>query len=311
MKTSELTPLAAGGIARIMNPVSRFGPRIMLAPNADGTPTADELAAKAAADEAERAAAERAAAEAERLAAEEAARIEREKNMSEAEKEKEKLLREVMDKKNKLKAEQDARKALEDRLKLYDGIDVEKVKKLIEAEKSREIEDAEKKGEFERVKKLMADQAAEEKKALEDALKERDVVMATKDSMIDALTVGADFAGSKFISEELTLTPAKARVIYGSHFEVVDGKTVAYDKPKGQANRTMLVDSAGEPLKFDDAFKKIVNADPDKDTMLKSKMKPGGHSNNHRPGTQVPNPNQPQQPQLHGMSRIRASLSDA
>ncbi|MCY1309996.1 hypothetical protein D9M70_601460 [compost metagenome] len=76
------------------------------------------------------------------------------------------------------------------------------------------------------------------------------------------------------------MTPSKARVIYGQHFDLVDGKVVGYDKPRGAANRTALVDSLGEPVQFEEALRKIVEADPDKDHLLKAKVKPGAGSGN-------------------------------
>lgn len=95
---------------------------------------------------------------------------------------------------------------------------------------------------------------------------------------ISELTVGSAFAQSQFIRDELALTPSKTRVVYGNHFEFVDGKVVAFDKPAGAANRTPLVDAQGEPLAFEAALKKIVDADPDRDQLLRSKMKQGAAS---------------------------------
>lgn len=295
---------AAGGIARLM---SGIGPKIMLeAPNdGGGDDAATKAAAEAAAAKAAREAAEKAAAD--KVAAEEAARLEAEKNMSEAEKEKQKLLREVMDKKAKLKDAETRTKDLEDQLKRFDGIDLDKVKTLLEAETNRERDEAEKKGEFDRVKKMMVEAHEADKKKLSEESDTLKTKLAAQTEMIDQLTIGADFAGSKFISEDLVLTPTKARALYGSHFEVKDGRTIAYDKPKGAAGRTEIVDGTGQPMSFDDAFRKIIDLDPDKETLLKSKMKPGATSKSD----QIRTPQQSQQPkqkELYGAARIRASF---
>lgn len=47
-------------------------------------------------------------------------------------------------------------------------------------------------------------------------------------------TIGTSFGESQFLREKVLMTPAKARVIYGSHFEIgEDGQVVGYDKPAG------------------------------------------------------------------------------
>ncbi|MER9176323.1 hypothetical protein NKH72_22345 [Mesorhizobium sp. M0955] len=295
---------AAGGIARIMNPVSRFGPRIMLeAPNDLGN---DDAAAKAAADKAaaDKAAADKAAADKAAADKAEADRLAAEQNgMSESEK---KLLREVMEKKTKLKEETAERERLAAELKKFEGIDPEAVKKLLDDNKARELSEAEKKGEFDRVKKMMADDAAAREKALQDQITalsgEKTAAMKT----IDKLTIGRDFASSTFIATELVLTPEKARVVYGSHFELKDGKTVAYDKPAGESDRTILHGADGAPLSFDEALKKIVELDPEREQLLKVKMKPGGGSNSQQ---QEPNKNEEKTSGLYGVGRIAAALA--
>lgn len=279
MTKFETAPRAAGGIARIMNPVSRFGPRIMLAPQEDGSPTPEETAAaeKAAADA--KAAADKAAAdkaEADRIAARKAE--DEKKSKEDLAAERDKLLRETMDRKAKLKEREEelARQAAE--LKRFEGIDPDAVKKLLEEKKTAEQIEAEKRGEFDRVKQMMADDHAKQTKALQDRIDALTAEHSVKDKTIDKLTLGNDFATSEFITKELVLSPDKTRVIYGDHFEVKDGKTIAYDKPKSAKDRTELTGADGKPLNFEDAIKHIVNLDPDKDRMLKSKIAPGSGS---------------------------------
>lgn len=71
---------------------------------------------------------------------------------------------------------------------------------------------------------------------------------------------------------------SKVRALYGTHFEFNDGQIVAYDKPAGAAERTMLVDGKGDPLSFEESIKKIIDADADRDQLIKSKTKPGAGS---------------------------------
>jgi hypothetical protein len=186
----------------------------------------------------------------------------------------------------KLLKESMARKAkideLEKKLKSYEGVDPEEFKKLKEAEataaearKAAEKAELEKRGEFDRLKQQMIAEHENAMKALRDEIAAAKAADAAKHGQIVELTIGQAFANSKFITDELTLTPRKTRSVYGDHFEVKDGAVVAYDKPAGASNRTVLVDGRGEPLSFEEAIKKLVEADPDRDSMLKSKLKAG------------------------------------
>lgn len=313
MSTAMNAVLPRMGIATLM---SGFGPKAVLAPPDEQGH--EDPAAKAAAEAAaaEKAAADKAAAAADaaaKLAAEKAeadrkAQEEAEKNMSEAEKEKQKLLREVMDKKGKLKETEELLAAARAEADKFKGLDLERVKGLLEAEKVREEKDLEAKGEFDRLKARIAEEREAERKAWDD---ERKTLQAANQKLagdVDNLTIGNDFATSTFIKDDLVLTPTKARALYGSYFEVKDGKRVPYDKPAGSANRTPLVDAAGEPLAFDVALRKIIDADPDKDTLLKAKVTPGAASK-HTPGSKSQAENDAKAGNLYGASRILAGLN--
>ena len=274
------------GIASLM---SGFGPKPFLAPE-DGTgggaqTGGDDAAAKAAADKAAADAAAAKAAE-DKAAADkaEADRLEAEKNMSEADREKQKLLREVMEKKGKLKETEEALAAARAEADKFKGVDLDKVRALLDAEKQREEKELEAKGEFDRLKARIAEERETERKAFLEKEKALEAQIKVLSGTVDNLTIGNDFATSTFIKEDLVLTPTKARALYGSYFEVKDGKRIPYDKPAGSAGRTPLVDAAGEPLAFDAAMRKIIETDPDRDTLLKAKVTPGASSKSN-PGT--------------------------
>lgn len=278
----------------------------------EGNPGGDDAAAKAAAEAAAEAKKKADADEAVRKAKEEsdAAAAAAKSGDADAVKlaaEKAELLREVMDKKSKLTATSkeldDTRKALE----AYGGIDPEKVKALIKAEADAVKAQAEAAGDFERVKQMMADEHAKERAALEAKLEEEREARKKDRSLIDELTIGNAFGNSTFIKENMVLSSEKTRQLYGSHFDMKDGRLVAYDKPASAANRTMLVNSAGEPLAFEESIERIFNADPDKKTMTKSKVKQGSSSNTSQ--SQTPD-NKGGDDGLYGRSRIAAGLKD-
>jgi hypothetical protein len=90
------------------------------------------------------------------------------------------------------------------------------------------------------------------------------------------------FANSRFVLDSLTLTPSKTKALYGDHFELIDGEVVGFDKPKGAANRTKIVDGSSNPLSFDEAMKEIIEADPDKETLIKANLSGGAGSMGNR-----------------------------
>lgn len=270
---------------------------------------ATAAAAKAAADKAaaDKAAADKAAADA---AAAEAARIAASK-LSDTEAA---LLKENMANKQKLKDSAAAQEALQAQLKAFEGIDPAKAKELLAAQakaatdaaaaEEKRLRDA---GEFDRIKASMTEQQKAEIAAREKTIKEKSTALDTALKTINDLTVGASFTSSQFITTELVLTPRVARDVYGSHFDVENGQIVAYDKPKGAENRTKMVDSSGDPIGFEAAIKKLVEAAPDKDQLLKSKLKIGASSTTTSASSFVPS-HQTVGKELTGMARIKASL---
>lgn len=207
--------------------------------------------------------------------------------MSEAEA---KLLKEVMQKKERIQEQESKLESqgqeiaeLQSQLKKFDGLDLDRVNALLSEADKAEEKRLEAQGEWNRLKERMAEQHQQEVEKVTSEfttqVEELRAQLEASQGSIVELTVGNAFSGSMFINEELVLTPAKARTVYGEHFEVQDGKVVAYDAPKSNKERTMIVDANGSPLAFDDAMRKIVDLDADRDALIRSKMKQGANSN--------------------------------
>ena len=172
---------------------------------------------------------------------------------------------------------------LKEKLAQFGDVDPERVKALLQAEAESEkqrkaSEEAEllRRGEFDAVKKQMVEahdaEVADLRAQLELAQNEAN---SLKRGLIEK-TVGTSFGESNFLREKVLMTPAKARVIYGSHFEVnEDGQVVGYDKPAGAKDRTILVDGSGNPLSFELAIERVLRADPEADALLRSEAQPG------------------------------------
>lgn len=226
------------------------------------------------------------------------------------------LLKEVMAKKETARAAQAAADAAEakakelaDRLAAFDGIDLDEVKGLLKEKQERELSDLEKRGEFERVKAQMAEAHQRDveaaKAAYEPKVAELTEALNKREQVITELTIGRSFSESTFIRDSLALPVTKTRVLYGAHFELQDGKIVGYDKPAGATDRTPLVDANGNFLDFDKAMEKIVEGDPDRDNLLKSKIRGGSGSHNDPNITAEDKNKKP----LTGRERILAAVS--
>lgn len=216
-----------------------------------------------------------------------------------------KLLKDMMKHKGR-STELEAQLAqVNEKLKTFEGIDAEKVKTLLAEQEEVERKRLLAAGDFDRLTKQMAERHTTEKTSMQQQLDVATSQSSTLQQQIADLTVGNSFAGSPFVADDLTLTPSKARVIYGSHFEFKEGKVVGYDKPAGASDRTILVNSTGDSLNFEEAMKKIVEADPDRDQLIRSKMKPGAGSSTVRVGKK---PEGQQSAPMTSIERIAAGL---
>lgn len=190
-----------------------------------------------------------------------------------------KLLKEVMAKKSRVKELESTLNDTQERLKQFEGIDPDQVRALMKEREEAEKSKLEEKGEWEALKKRMAEEHQSAQDKLQNELAEAQKALQQKSALIEELTLGHEFDNSEFIRSELYLTPRKTRAVYGSHFEVDEnGRVVGYDKPANAGNRTALVDASGEPLPFDEAVKRLVESDPDKDSLLRDKRRAGAAS---------------------------------
>jgi len=227
------------------------------------------------------------------------------------------LLKESMSRKEKIGQ-------LEARLAEYEGVDPKAFREMQERlqvldQKERELANAKlieqgrfdealnsMRSEHEGVLSQVRTQSAAE---LQAALQERDQLktqLGAFQAQIEDLTVGAAFGNSAFIREELVqaMNPERSRRLYGDHFDIVEGKVVGYDKPRGQEGRAPLVDKDGQPVSFDEAFKRVLSSQSDYETLIRSSVKPGAGS-----GTRDDKATDPAKKIGTGVNRIAAALN--
>lgn len=177
----------------------------------------------------------------------------------------------------------------------FKGIDPEKAradaKAVADAEKARiaaEKAAATAEGNFERLRELQNEEATAAIEAANARAAAAEAKLASMEERLNRSNRAAAFANSNFVTAETILSPAKAERLYGDHVEIEDGEIVVYDAPAGANKRTKIMDARGNPLPFDQAIRKVVEADPDKDTILRSAIKPGASSKTDDPSRKAP-----------------------
>ena len=171
--------------------------------------------------------------------------------------------------------------ALEEAAKAWEGVDIKAVTKMIQDAKDADEAALIAAGEFTQVKDQMNAAHKVELDAKDVTISELNKSLSGKDTQIDDLSIGNTFSASKFIMEKMALPASKARALFGAHFDRDEGgNVIGYNKPAGVDGRAPLVDGNGVNLAFDEAFKKIIDADPDVKSLLKSTIKPGAGSGN-------------------------------
>jgi hypothetical protein len=160
-----------------------------------------------------------------------------------------------------------------------------------------------KEGDFDTLRQRMAEEHAREIEAVKNQSVELNSSVAALQAQIEDMALTTAFASSPFVAQDTIIGADKARRIYGAHFDVIDGEVVGFDAPRGSAKRVMLVDAQGRSLPFNEAIKRLVDSDPDKDRLLKTQQKPG-------PGA-TPNPGvrpQTEQNVATGAARLAKTL---
>ena len=228
------------------------------------------------------------------------------------------LLKEVMTKKAALKQMEEKFKDIDPELYRVMLQERQQLQEQTQAEADRQEQERLKaEGKFDELLQAQARQAdsrveqvkAQYQKELSEATAELEGLKAQlegQQTLINSLTIDSAFANSQFIREELlpAFNPAKTKKLYGEHFDVVEGKVVAFDKPRGATDRAQLVNKDGNPLAFEEAISRLVESDPDADAMKRSKHKEGaGSFSTSQTAAQKPPVIQP------GVSRITAALN--
>lgn len=222
------------------------------------------------------------------------------------------LIKDLMKWKSKAREYEGQLKGLSDQVQTLNqfkealgDLSLDQLKELVSQHKDAERQALEKKGEYERIVKQMKEENEKVVSTLRTQLEDLQTKLQGAQAEIHELTVGRAFRDSEFVREKSMLTPAIAQREFGPHFDFVDGQLIAYDKPRGAKDRTMMVDAHGEPLSFEAAIEKLHQKHPDAKHIIRSQQKPGAGSRSEPVNSGATE----DVSQLRGIDKIRAGLS--
>ena len=141
----------------------------------------------------------------------------------------------------------------------FEGMDAEAAKAALETVANltdKKLVDA---GEVQQIKDAMTTQWATKEAAF-------NAEIATRDTALYDLQVGAAFSASPFVTEQLSIPPDMAKTFFGGAFAIEEGKVVA---KRSDGNPIMSATRIGEHADFEESITALVGEYPHKDAITK------------------------------------------
>lgn len=154
----------------------------------------------------------------------------------------------------------EAKEKAENTLKNYDGLDAKLAKEAIDKLKQIDAKQLIDAGKVEEVKSQI-------KTEYEKQLQEKDTLAQQLQTRLDDMQVNSVFSQSDFVRNNIAVPQDMFEASFRKNFKIEDGKIVAYDKA---GNRLMSKQSIGEFATPEEALRLLVEAHPQKDTILKA-----------------------------------------
>lgn len=177
---------------------------------------------------------------------------------------------------------------------------------LIAQKREAERQELEKRGEYDRILEQVKTEHQGQVTTLQGQIEALQAQLNDRDSAVMEMTIGRSFSESAFIRDKSLIPASIARKEFGTHVELVDGQVVVYDKPKGSAERTPLVDGNGQYKTFEEGIEHLYAKHVDSARLIRAQTKPGAGSKNEDLGGKQPTD---QKPIGTGMHRIAAGLA--
>lgn len=166
------------------------------------------------------------------------------------------------------KSLREAKEKYESQLKDYEGIDAKIAREAIDKLKKIDAKQLIDAGKVDEVKEQI-------KSEYEKQLQEKDGLTKQLQSRLDDMQINSLFSQSDFVRNNIAVPQDMFEATFRNNFKIEDGKIVAYDK---SGNRLMSKKNVGEFASGDEALQLLVEAHPQKDTILKADVGSGSGS---------------------------------
>jgi len=174
------------------------------------------------------------------------------------------------------KSHREAKQSAEEKLKTYGDLDPEIARKAIETVKKFDAKKLIDSGEVDKLKSDISNE-------FKGQLTEKDGLINQLQSKIDGMTIDRIFDNSQFIKNNIAVPEDMFQASFRNNFKVnEDGKIEAFDK---SGNRIMSKEKVGEYADPEESLRILVEAHPQKDTILKANIGSGSGNNGNAGGT--------------------------
>ncbi len=169
---------------------------------------------------------------------------------------------------NEAKMHREAKELLENKLKLFEGIDPETARKSIETVSKLDAKQLIDAGKVDEVKKQITDQMGAQ-------IAEKDKALLEATARYENLLIDNAFAQSEFVRSNIAVPRDMFEATFRKNFKVENGKITAYDNA---GNSLMSPERNYEPANTEEALKILVNSHPQKNVILKADVGSGSGS---------------------------------
>ena len=182
---------------------------------------------------------------------------------------------------NEAKTHREAKETALDSLKRFDGLDAEAARKALEIVSKLDAKTLVDAGKMDELKAQLSTQ-------YQTTLGQKDDEYKKLRVEFDAERINSVFSVSQFIRDNIAVPVEMFQDTFGKNFKVEDGKIVAHDR---SGNRLMSKTRVGEEANPDEALEYLVEAYPQKNSILKASVGSGsgsdGAGGNRTRGTTV------------------------
>lgn len=162
-----------------------------------------------------------------------------------------------------------------EKLKNFEGIDIQKAKEALEIVKDKDLSKMVDSGKLEEAKN-------EIKKQYELKISEKDKNFNELSKKYDNMMIDNLFGSSEFVRNNIAVPADMFKATFRNNFKVEDGKITSY---KNNGDRLYSIKNSGEFASPEEALEILANEHPSKDKIIKATLSSGSGGNSTRSGS--------------------------